>query len=34
MGFLENMIPVTLGNVIGGMIFVALPLYFVNKKRV
>lgn len=33
MGFLENMIPVTLGNVIGGMIFVALPLYFVNKKR-
>lgn len=28
----DNLIPVTLGNIIGGMIFVALPLYLVHRK--
>lgn len=28
---LNNFIPVTIGNVIGGMLFVGLPLYFVHK---
>lgn len=31
-GFISNQIPVTVGNIIGGMIFVALPLYFIHKK--
>jgi len=31
-GFLANQIPVTIGNIIGGMIFVALPCYLVHIK--
>lgn len=31
-GFLvDNLLPVTLGNIIGGMFFVALPLYLINR---
>ena len=29
--FITNLIPVTIGNIIGGMIFVGLPLYILNK---
>lgn len=32
--FVDNLIPVTLGNIVGGMIFVALPLYVINKKDI
>ena len=32
--FINNLIPVTLGNIVGGMIFVALPLYYVNKTKI
>jgi formate/nitrite transporter len=31
-GFISNLIPVTIGNIIGGMVFVALPLYTINYK--
>lgn len=31
-GFIFNIIPVILGNVVGAMVFVALPLYIVNRK--
>ena len=30
----ENAIPVTLGNIVGGMIFVALPLYLIHRKNI
>ena len=30
---LNNFLPVTLGNIIGGMIFVAVPLYLIQKKK-
>lgn len=30
--FINNLIPVTIGNMIGGMIFVALPLYIIHKR--
>ena len=30
---LHNLLPVTLGNIIGGMVFVALPLYFIHLKK-
>mgnify|MGYP000408746597 FL=1 len=30
---LANFIPVTLGNMLGGMIFVGLPLYLIYKKK-
>ena len=30
---LHNFIPVTLGNMIGGMVFVGLPLYLIYKKK-
>lgn len=34
-GFLvDNLIPVTLGNIVGGMVFVALPLYIAHKKDI
>lgn len=33
-GFLSNQIPVTIGNILGGMVFVALPLYAIHKSRV
>lgn len=32
--FVDNLIPVTLGNIVGGMIFVALPLYLINKHEI
>jgi len=28
-----NLIPVTIGNILGGMVFVALPLYVIHKKK-
>jgi formate/nitrite transporter FocA (FNT family) len=31
--FLNNLLPVTLGNIVGGMIIVAVPLYLVNRKE-
>lgn len=30
--FVDNLLPVTIGNIIGGMVFVALPLYIIHKK--
>ena len=30
--FMDNLLPVTIGNIIGGMLFVAFPLYVVHKK--
>lgn len=32
--FIDNLLPVTLGNIVGGMLFVALPLYLINKKEI
>ncbi len=32
-GFISNLIPVTIGNILGGMVFVALPLYAIHKKK-
>ena len=32
-GFLANVIPVTIGNILGGMVFVALPLYVIHKQK-
>lgn len=32
-GFIQNQIPVTIGNILGGMIFVALPLYAIHKSK-
>lgn len=32
-GFLSNQIPVTIGNILGGMVFVALPLYAIHKSK-
>jgi formate/nitrite transporter len=32
--FLNNLLPATLGNIVGGMIMVALPLYLVNRKEI
>lgn len=34
MGFVSNQIPVTIGNMIGGMVFVALPLYVIHRELV
>lgn len=31
-GFIANQIPVTIGNILGGMVFVALPLYIIHKR--
>lgn len=33
LGSLQNFIPVTIGNIIGGMFFVGLPLYLIHKKK-
>lgn len=33
LGFISNQIPVTIGNVIGGMVFVAIPLYVIHKSK-
>lgn len=32
-GFIQNQIPVTIGNILGGMIFVGLPCYLVHCKK-
>ena len=32
-GFISNLVPVTIGNILGGMVFVALPLYVIHKKK-
>lgn len=32
-GFISNLIPVTIGNILGGMVFVALPLYLIHKDK-
>ena len=32
-GFIANQIPVTIGNMLGGMVFVALPLYAIHKSK-
>lgn len=31
--FVNNLLPVTAGNIVGGMVFVGLPLYFLNRDR-
>ncbi len=31
-GFFYNQLFVTAGNIIGGMVFVALPIYFIHRK--
>lgn len=31
--FTDNVLMVTLGNIIGGMVFVAIPMYFANRKK-
>ena len=33
LGFIKNQIPVTIGNVLGGMVFVGLPLYMIHKSK-
>lgn len=32
-GSLQNFIPVTIGNILGGMVFTGLPLYLIYKKK-
>lgn len=32
-GFALNLIPVTIGNILGGMIFVGLPMYLIHKSK-
>lgn len=32
-GFFANQIPVTFGNILGGMVFVAIPLYVIHKSK-
>lgn len=31
--FVKNLVPVTLGNIVGGMVFVGLPLYLIHKEK-
>ncbi len=31
--FAVNLLPVTIGNIVGGMVFVAMPMYYLTKKR-
>lgn len=33
LGSLQNFIPVTIGNILGGMVFTGLPLYLIYKKK-
>lgn len=33
-GFVSNLIPVTIGNMLGGMVFIALPLYAIHRSKV
>ncbi len=32
-GFISNLVPVTVGNILGGMVFVSLPLYVIHKSK-
>ena len=32
-GYLSNLIPVIIGNILGGAIFVALPYWFISQKK-
>lgn len=32
-GFVSNLIPVTIGNILGGMVFFALPLYAIHRSK-
>ena len=32
--FLNNLLPVTLGNIVGGMVFVGLPLYLIHSAKI
>ena len=29
-----NLVPVTLGNIVGGMVFVGLPLYLIHARKI
>ena len=31
--WITNMIPVTIGNILGGMVFVGLPLYLIHRQK-
>lgn len=31
-GFLSNLLPVTLGNIMGGMVLVGIPMFFIHRK--
>lgn len=31
--FAVNLLPVTIGNIVGGMVFVAMPIYYLTKKK-
>ena len=31
--FAVNLLPVTIGNIVGGMVFVAMPMYYLTKKK-
>ncbi|MCI9384925.1 MAG: formate/nitrite transporter family protein [Lachnospiraceae bacterium] len=33
-GFISNLIPVTIGNMLGGMVFIALPLYAIHRSKI
>lgn len=33
-GFVSNLIPVTIGNMLGGMVFIALPLYAIHRSKI
>ncbi len=33
-GFVSNLIPVTVGNMLGGMVFIALPLYAIHRSKI
>jgi formate/nitrite transporter FocA (FNT family) len=30
----KNLVPVTLGNIVGGMVFVGLPLYLIHAQKI
>jgi formate/nitrite transporter len=32
--FINNLVPVTLGNIVGGMVFVGLPLYLIHSAKI
>ena len=31
--FIRNLLPVTLGNMVGGMLFISIPLYILHKDK-